>query len=377
MFLSLLKQPQRLSVLQYASTGEALADLCVEKRGAFSLTGFSKRLRLTSEEAHSEGISFRWEKKKFSLSAPASVQIKLKENKSLWPGSPDSDVRVSFEWTQLPPGLELMFPNGQKLLFDQSEPTKFHLSSNFKTLGMVSSITGLHAIAFAFVVFSVQFSQAHKYELNKQKQPSIDLSQLDVRLQEFRAPVATRPARSLSATPARPKALSALSQLNRKTKRRTRAPSNQILSAKTRSSEVFEQTSQSSAQNENSWEIGYDSLNLGHETQSSGTPLNVPEGVIAKAFKHVIPRLKECYDDALIKDSTLTGRLNLWVDISEAGVVDQVKIDSEKSVKQSSIARLESCFSKAYSRLRLAVKPNQAFSVKHSLLLKSDKLASN
>lgn len=96
-------------------------------------------------------------------------------------------------------------------------------------------------------------------------------------------------------------------------------------------------------------------------------PLNLSDEEIARALRAVSVDLRECYNQVLIRDTTLKGKPQVILDISEAGRIQTLDLLG-LNAQSSSITQLRACFLKAYEQVLLK-KPNQPFVVTQTLVL--------
>ena len=96
-------------------------------------------------------------------------------------------------------------------------------------------------------------------------------------------------------------------------------------------------------------------------------PLDISEEQVSIVFHKVTPRLKECYDDVLIRDSSLQGRPQLVVSVDAKGRVEGVSVRFI-SGKSSSLEILTSCFKQSFKSAQFP-QANQSFAVTQTLVL--------
>jgi hypothetical protein len=110
-----------------------------------------------------------------------------------------------------------------------------------------------------------------------------------------------------------------------------------------------------------SWTLDQDQLELDMKK------LNLSNEQILQALQPMLPRLQDCFSEALIRDSSLSGSARLWIHIDLAGKVESLEIEGLTG-KERSRSYLKSCFEEASRKIKLP-KPNQAFSITRSLYL--------
>lgn len=95
--------------------------------------------------------------------------------------------------------------------------------------------------------------------------------------------------------------------------------------------------------------------------------LNISADEIRRALLSKETALQDCYNDVLIRDSSLQGRPQIVLDISQSGAVEAVSINYLTGRPQS-LGELQQCFRKVLRSLRLPP-ANQAFAVTQTLIL--------
>lgn len=114
---------------------------------------------------------------------------------------------------------------------------------------------------------------------------------------------------------------------------------------------------------------GLNSWSLDSQIDDDGLekPLNLSDEEVAKALRSVSAELRECYNQVLIRDTTLKGKPQVVVDINTSGRVSGLQLVG-LSARDASISQLRSCFLGAYRTVSLR-KPNQAFVVTQTMVL--------
>lgn len=358
----------RLSVLKLNKSGESIAQTHTFQKGRYRLSGLNTELQSISALELSapcdEKIEIDWSSKKFELSL--SPKVKLIENrKYIWKAeSEQSPQKVKFEWNQTPSDLQLSFPNGETFKIEVSRQLwKPSFSLVFSVLLIAASC--LHIMAGSLV------TKAAKNSLQKvlqKKEELIDISKVEVRVLQKQEPTS----RSKSLQPA-------LSAEARKAKQMARLLKNwgvgkPIKHANQKLPETaadkffkseFTKSSADGPNQLNAWQLSEDDYNFEDNLEN----LNISPTQIAAALSPVVPRLQECYEEVLLKDSSLSGNPKLWIDINEQGRVENVSIENLRAKKKNSVDYLQNCFQKAYRNIRMPKQPNQAFSVTRTLLL--------
>lgn len=97
--------------------------------------------------------------------------------------------------------------------------------------------------------------------------------------------------------------------------------------------------------------------------------LNLSAVQLANALRPIIPSLKECYDDALIRDPGIKGDPRLWIDVNKNGSIVGVTVENLHAQRKESLPFLQNCFKKAYSKVKFPKRPNQAFIVTRTMVL--------
>lgn len=100
----------------------------------------------------------------------------------------------------------------------------------------------------------------------------------------------------------------------------------------------------------------------------SGDKFNLSEMQVSEAFERIHSKMRECYEDLLVKDPHLSGQPQLFVDINRAGHVSNLNIRFLKA-QSTSLYYMKSCLMKAFQSLRLPEKPSTDFQVVHTLVL--------
>lgn len=121
-------------------------------------------------------------------------------------------------------------------------------------------------------------------------------------------------------------------------------------------------TSAGGEKNLNSW-----SLDSEIDSDQLQKPLNLSDEVVAKALRSVSSELRECYNQVLIRDTTLKGKPQVVVDINLSGRVADLQLVG-LTARDSSISQLRNCFLGAYRSVSLP-KPNQSFVVTQTMVL--------
>lgn len=307
----------------------------------------------------------------FSISFPSSYSLFV-DDICIWKSQEESCQRLQLQWSMRPQDLRFELPNTCSLRIHNA----LSLENNFlwlkrKRLAWLSAL-GAHGLIGLLMISGLSLSQILDAP---EKKPLWDVSQIDVSMEFSNEPA---PRHFASGAP-RFSASSSLSEsaiqqkkmknLFRSLKSRSRGSQKKIVSE----SDLLAQSAFENSQNTLSAQKDWRDLLPEIEETPDSPSLNLSEASLAKSFRQLHPRLKECYDQVLIRDSQLAGQMNLWVDINQKGQVEDIQIQGKGS--QASFLILQDCFQNVYKRLRLSEKPNQAFRVRQSLFLSSQDLA--
>lgn len=358
----------RLSVQKLNKSGESIAETHAYRKGKYRLSGLNTKLQSISPlelSQHSdEHPEIDWSSQKFELSLSPNIKV-IENKKCIWKAdSEQTPQKVKFQWKQIPSHLQLSFPNGEIFKIEVSRHLwKPSFSLVFSVL--VIAATCLHVLAGSVV------TKAAKNSLQKvlqKKEETVDISKVEVRVLQGPQPVSqTKGSRPAPSTEAR-KAKQMARLLRNWGVGKPIKHANQKLpetAADKFFKNEFEKNSTAASNQLNAWQLSADDFNFDENLKN----LNISPTQIAAALSPVVPRLQECYEEVLLKDSSLSGNPKLWIDINEKGRVETVSIENLRSKKESSVDYLQSCFQKAYRNIRMPTQPNQAFSVTRTLLL--------
>ncbi|MBN8556019.1 MAG: hypothetical protein J0L93_11280 [Deltaproteobacteria bacterium] len=331
-----------------------LSEKKLPAKGTFSIRNLHEKMQAASnlflESDAPSGVQLKLEREKFLVSFPGDCSIYSGKRK-IWAQSRESEARVSLSWVKPPRELAIIYPNQQRLQFDlEKSPFQFSLAQMVGIFLLLAFCFHMGVIAFS----AISIKLASKKE-NSRKVLSVafDVPQMN----------STRPTSDVNSSNA-----SAVKQMASAKKLldswgvgKPIKDANQVLKP-SRFVNAFRQ------QDSTSTKFATWSLDKKDVQTSRDNPLNITDSQIAEALRPAYTKLKECYDDALLQEKTLRGKPELLIDISTDGTVSSIDI-RQLNASSSTLAQLKRCFADAYRNVQLSSKPNQDFSVKHTLVL--------
>ncbi len=295
------------------------------------------------------GLEFFWGWQGYSLRfySPAKMRVDETQSEHFALGA-----QVAFSLKNLPRRWEIEFPNQYRIRF-QERPFKALSPRVWRT-----SLAALAGAVFVFVVLStilVKSSLDAFEKASNKKQVAMGSSFAlleDVSLYRLPAPS------SRQSTSASISQMISAWDVGR--------PLRQLQAKKIL--EPVQAPTQSLEQLSRSWKtVGTQDLRW--EAQDD-KPLNLSDEEIAKVFSATIPWIKDCYDEALLKDLSLGGSPQVFVSVDLNGFVKGIDLKGLRSKGRETEQMFKTCLQDVYSRLRLPI-PNQAFVIRHRLLLES------
>jgi hypothetical protein len=340
--LSRTKRTLRFKLL--GDRNELLTEKHILSNGRYVLSKFCEKATLCRVlklplQASASGLGLVLTKANFSISVPAGCQV-LAEGHST-----TAEARLTLSWPQWPSNFTVIFPNKVQAVFEADRlPLKF-LWKRFTCFPLLGALL-IHSVALGI------FAQPAPIRITPLR--------TEVRLaQNATAPAAAygtdvapgTPSTKLAAT----RKLVDSFGLHGKTKRSNLGPS-----AKTSFDNAFKRAPTS--RNLASWQLDIDRDEL-HDTS-----LNLTDAEVKKAFEGISAKLKQCYEDVLIFDSTLKGVPLVRLLINVSGSIEDLDFFYLKS-KDESRQALKKCFINAYRSVHFPKKPNRDFEVTHTVVL--------
>lgn len=366
--LKKIKKPRCIYVSLKGRQGEPLGHTELRGRGRFCLHQEFGRLQshrrfLKANDQALIGV----DSDQFEIQVPSTISVLVKDQ-AIWRAKDkNSPSNIAFSWISLPRNLKLQLENGLELTFDEQIYNPIAFGWKMKFVSALVLAFGFHLGAAQFAAWAAKNSMTAA--LHTQNVP--DIRQVQVGLARAPTPSIAKRAEALKRSPA----LTA----DQRRQRRARQLLNQwgvgkplesadeALPAKTQAKDFF---SESFAQAETAHTNSVLEFDFDDQSLQAVPDLNIESQMIAKLLKPSLPKLQDCYDEILLRDSSLTGNPKLWIDFDIHGRVEAVDIENLKSKKKETIRYLSRCFRGVYQNLQLPKKPNQAFSVTRTLILK-------
>ena|GEM_PF-4389239 len=362
----------RLCVRQLGPHGELLEEQEIRKHGSYILGNWSRRFEIQrGVKRHlSEQIKLNWKKRDFKLEIPSFLKLKEPALHLSSELPPDLNC-ISFEWKKTPSRLQLLFPNKNLIEIEKSSFNAFSFSrllNSFSNVGLM--IIAGHLLLGFFVLQSLRFSAAEAVK-KQEFQQRIDLSKLNpihlVSKEDF-----YRSQRRRTAHPT--KSLTPEHRQHAHMRHLMRSwgvggairSANQVL-PKSKMEDLFrnEARAHRTSKNVGTWQLDDSDIQQTDRTKE----LNLSAVQLANALRPIIPSLKECYDDALIRDPGIKGDPRLWIDVNKNGSIVGVTVENLHAQRKESLPFLQNCFKKAYSKVKFPKRPNQAFIVTRTMVL--------
>jgi hypothetical protein len=288
----------------------------------------------------------------FQISLPASFGLKA-EGQRLWPLSQTLDwapEKISFSWKSAPEILAVELPNKQHIQITRFRIPLFSRESPIHFVAPLLGAFTFHMLVGALISLTPSTPE-RKYskisvELVQPKISSrhVESSQLDPSDDGF----------GLRSKLNRTKALLSQFKLKKKPANKGQADSKHEENVFSKRGEAFSK----------SWSLTKEIM------RSDSKPLNLTDAQIQTALQKAYSKLKDCYEDLLIRDSSLQGQPELRIDVNALGKISDVHLFYLKA-KPESLLDLRRCFAKAYAEIQMP-KPNQDFQVIHTLVLSSN-----
>jgi len=322
------------------------------------LTGFTDKLQSDS------GVSFRSMVTDYSdasiaidvshtslfLSFPAAIKRVLLNGANAYEQRAASDQgRISLSTPKSSSqSFEFEFPNGSSLCVSAAPSTAKDFIDWIKTFSCPGMVVLGHLVILSLMLISFRNPEVRKYSED-------DVSKMTAQVVSFQtqSPIGTGPAEAMS----REESLLRKSLKNFKV-----GPTRPSMTGQKYSG--FQNQISSSSSNQNSISKIY------FDTGGSGTneaPLNLSAQQVSAIIEGVNYRLKECYDDILIRDSSLQGRPQIIIQVAKAGTVENLNLGSIQGNARS-LQALSQCFKGVFQSVKFP-QANQAFAVTQTLVL--------
>lgn len=289
------------------------------------------------------GVVLRSERSEISLSCPDTYRVLTADDRELWAGG-QANCRISFEWKTPPKGLKVIFPNGHFLeIAEKTQPRLVFIFQSLQPLTLILGALFLHIFLIGWM--GTQYSPAR---LKSRPEELLDISKIQVSLSHDISSfdIASSAAHSS----------------------RTLLDSWNVGRPISNANQVLKPTAFEKAFNKTSAKHKSDKLSWNFQESEHETKLNLSEAQIAKALEPIRPKLKDCYDEILIRDPQLEGSPELMIHVNDLGFVHALDIVRLKA-KTESLRQLTTCFLQAYRQASLPKKPNRNFVVTHTLVL--------
>lgn len=337
---------KRLKIEQLGRMNEKLFDLSLFVRGRYALTNFSEKFSIKRISRTSlESIQIETKANIFSLSLPANYKV-LVDGDEIWNGLESGPSRFSLTWPKLPANLRILLPNQNQIRFSEIETPLFSKGSPIHWVAPSLGALTTHMLVVAALVLTPSLPERSPMKF------SVDL------IQSVKTQNSKTTSRSLSGEETLLASKNAARRLLQDFKISKKSGMMKAAGA-TQLDQAFSKKSENKFLK--SWSIDQEIENL------KENPLNLSDTQVRAALQPVYTKLKECYEDVLIHDSSLKGQPQVRIDVNQAGKIEAVNL-AYLDAKASSLKSLKDCFYRAYQIVQLP-KPNRDFQVVHTLVL--------
>lgn len=297
------------------------------------------------------GISVKPFSNAMQLSFPSTLDVNA-DGQNIFKSTPTAEARrVTISQPGRAHELKFSFPNGAVLSVELDRPTKRDAVTAINELLPVGWVALAHLIAL--VLMTLSFSMPHTF-----RRDVVDVSQIDARVVSFQTGQPIGYAPTTQALDASAKQQMAMKRALKSFNLQSTKPS---LTGKR-----FEGFADSAQATDPSMKLA-PRIGFAGPGGMDAPPLNVSEQEIARLLGGVNQQLKECYDDALIQDSSLQGRPQVVISIAKAGNVEDVGLNYVKGSSKS-LSVLTNCFRSTIRKLKFP-EANQAFAVTKTIVL--------
>lgn len=330
----------------------------LELRGIRNELLLHKELNTYGSYEYEPGIRFVWSVQGFRLELPPHCELESEGTKIK---SPQEQNHIHLFWSKIPQSLILKFENGCRLEIQRKNAKQFfpqpiRLRLAVLCLGVFANF-GAILVAYLGALQSMELAQTKLLERQTQVDDLRKIEDVALVRSVHHSKVGTESENSNTT-----RQLSRL--LDSWGAGRPIQSANEVLPKERAYAQLRQKLSLSDAK---AWQSEFET-----STDNSGQALNLSDSQIAQAFMPLIPRLKECYDEVLIRDQSLEGKPEIWIDINKNGSVENVKVENLRANKAESILDFKTCLREVYARVQLP-QPNQAFSVRYTLILQQTK----
>ncbi|MDB5039055.1 MAG: hypothetical protein JWQ35_2583 [Bacteriovoracaceae bacterium] len=327
------------------SQNEILSEQSLFRSGSFSLVALAHKFKLkrTADEVMSEEIRIKKTKSAFSVTIPSNFKMRSNDQE-VWNGTNSSPLETSFTWKEIPRSLSIILPNQNKIRLSQKIVSIFSKDSPFRISAPLLGALTFHMISAALIVMTPSTPERKPLKF------SVSLVQT-----QFPKQALNGNAESNDTIVGR---MNETKQLFKSF--RVKKNKNHTVIAKNSPTQLDRAFSEKAGTFKTTWSID-------DEIKKSENPLNLSDAQVRAALQPAYAKLKECYEDVLIQDSSLKGEPQLRLDVNKAGKVSAVDL-SYLNARASSLKNLKDCFLRAYQTVQLP-KPNRDFQVIHTLVL--------